>query len=84
LQIHGTEDTDVPYAASARVAALLSKHAVEHQLHTIDGAEHGLGDAEVPGRVVPDLAIQVERAYSAALAFMQEKWSGSVGTSSRL
>ena len=63
----------MPYAASARVAALLSKHGVEHQLHTIDGAEHGLGDAGVPGRSSPDLQLQVDRAYTAAIDFLLMK-----------
>ena len=33
--VHGTEDTDVPYAASTRVAALLAENGVEHQMHTV-------------------------------------------------
>ena len=64
----------MPYAASARVAALLSQHGVEHELHTIDGAEHGLGAAGLPGRATPNLEQQVDQAYAAAIAFMEDKW----------
>ncbi len=40
--IHGTKDTDVPYHLSVDMANLLKKEGVEHQLLTIQGAEHGL------------------------------------------
>jgi len=46
LMIHGTEDTDVPYACSADMARELTRHGVKHELLSIAGAEHGLRDGD--------------------------------------
>lgn len=46
LMIHGTEDTDVPFACSANMARELTTHGVRHELLTIEGAEHGLRDGD--------------------------------------
>ena len=45
LLIHGTEDTDVPYGQSTMMAHQLEKHGVPFELHTVEGAEHGLAGA---------------------------------------
>jgi len=47
LLIHGTDDTDVPHDQSAMMEEELRRHAVEHRLISVDGAEHGLAGAEV-------------------------------------
>jgi acetyl esterase/lipase len=46
LMIHGTEDTDVPYACSVKMDAELTRQGIEHTLVTIPGAEHGLRDGD--------------------------------------
>jgi acetyl esterase/lipase len=46
LLIHGTEDTDVPYAQSKEMAAKLAEVGVEHELLTVPGAGHGLTGIE--------------------------------------
>lgn len=46
LMIHGTADTDVPYACSADMDRELTKHGVPHELITIPNAEHGLRDGD--------------------------------------
>lgn len=50
LLIHGTEDTDVPYAESKNMAARLLPAGVAHELVTVTGAGHGLSGAK-PDRV---------------------------------
>ncbi|MEO7652963.1 MAG: prolyl oligopeptidase family serine peptidase, partial [Bryobacteraceae bacterium] len=45
LLIHGTADTDVPYAESKAMAARLREAGVEHELLTLPGAGHGLSGA---------------------------------------
>ena len=42
LLIHGTEDTDVPYAESKNMAAKLAEAGVVHEFITVTGAGHGL------------------------------------------
>ena len=44
--IHGTEDTDVPYAESKNMAAKLSESGVKHEFVTVTGAGHGLSGAK--------------------------------------
>jgi len=44
--IHGTKDTDVPYAESKNMAAKLKQCGVEHELVTVTGAGHGLSGAK--------------------------------------
>ena len=64
LMIHGTEDTDVPYACSADMARELTKHGVKHELLTIAGAEHGLRDGDPK---------KVAEANVRALEFIREQ-----------
>ena len=44
--IHGTADTDVPYAESKSMAAKLAEGGVRHELVTVAGAGHGLSGAK--------------------------------------
>jgi acetyl esterase/lipase len=46
LLIHGTADTDVPYAESKAMAARLAEVGVEHEFITVPGAGHGLAGAK--------------------------------------
>jgi acetyl esterase/lipase len=46
LLIHGTEDTDVPYAESKNMDTKLAGTGVEHELITVTGAGHGLTGAK--------------------------------------
>ncbi len=46
LLIHGTNDTDVPYAESKNMADKLKEIGVEHELITVTGAGHGLQGAK--------------------------------------
>jgi acetyl esterase/lipase len=64
LLLHGTEDTDVPYALSADMAKELARHKVPHELVTVPGAGHGLsgGDKNL-----------VDAAHGKALAFIRER-----------
>ena len=51
MLVHGTEDTDVPYEQSKIMAERLSQTGVRHQLVTVPGGGHGLGNiaADRPG-----------------------------------
>jgi acetyl esterase/lipase len=62
MLIHGTEDTDVPYALSAAMDRELTRNKVSHELVTVKGAGHGLagGDKKL-----------VEEANAKALAFIR-------------
>ena len=60
LLIHGTADSDVPYEQSVMMAAEFRRHGVEHELLTVEGAEHGLAGA-TPG--------EREAAYASAVRF---------------
>ncbi len=55
--IHGTEDTDVPYAESRNMAAKLVESGVTHEFITVTGAGHRLS---VSG-AEPDKAAQIAR-----------------------
>ena len=59
--IHGTDDTDVPYEQSRKMADEFKKHGVEHRLITIPNGEHGLGGGD------PEL---IATAYDESLAFL--------------
>ncbi len=63
LLIHGTSDTDVPYAESAEMARRLARCGVAHQLITVPHAGHGLqgGDARL-----------VAEAHARALEFIRQ------------
>ena len=58
LLIHGTKDTDVPYEQSVMMAEQFKKHGIDHELVTIEGAEHGLAGGD-PQRI----ASAYERAF---------------------
>ena len=55
LLIHGTDDTDVPYAESKAMAAKLAEIGVEHDFITVPGAGHGLVNAKPEDRKNADL-----------------------------
>ncbi|MHC4397060.1 MAG: alpha/beta hydrolase [Planctomycetota bacterium] len=63
MMIHGTDDNDVPYEKSARMAEELNRHNVTNELITIPGAGHGLqgGDKKL-----------VDDAHKRALAFIKK------------
>jgi acetyl esterase/lipase len=44
LLIHGTRDTDVPYAQSEMMAEELKRRGVKHELITVKDGGHGLGN----------------------------------------
>lgn len=67
--IHGTSDTDVPYEMSALMAQQLAKHGVPFELHTLEGAEHGLAGAE---------PLAIEKAYTSALRFLNQYMRGGL------
>lgn len=64
LLVHGTEDTDVPYAQSLMMAEQLQQHAVLHELITVRGAEHGLAGAD---------PAEIAGATQAAVAFVKQQ-----------
>lgn len=68
LLIHGTHDTDVPYEQSTMMADQLEKHGVPFELHTIEGAEHGLAGADPS---------EVDLAYQTALRFVDSYMRGA-------
>ncbi len=53
--VHGTDDTDVPYAESKNMAARLAESGVAHELITVTGAGHGLSGAK------PEKVAQIAR-----------------------
>lgn len=63
LMVHGTIDTDVPYACSLRMAEAFQRHNVPYELVTVENAGHGLsgGDKE-----------RNQQAHDRALAFIRE------------
>ena len=67
LLIHGTKDTDVPFAQSTMMTEQFSKKGVEHKLITIPDAEHGLAGGD------PELN---DAAYHAALSFVNQRMQG--------
>ena len=62
MLIHGTEDTDVPYALAVNMAAALARDKVSHQLVTVQGAGHGLSGGDPKERV---------KAHQRALDFVK-------------
>jgi dipeptidyl aminopeptidase/acylaminoacyl peptidase len=64
LLVHGAKDTDVPYEQSVLMAEQFSKFSVDHELITIDGAEHGLAGGD-PNRI--------EQAYNKAFQFVHQR-----------
>ncbi len=62
ILIHGTEDTDVPYALSVNMAAALAGNKVSHQLVAVQGAGHGLSGGDPKER---------EKAHQQVLDFVK-------------
>ncbi len=63
LMIHGTIDTDVPYACSLRMAEAFKKHGVPYELVTVENAGHGLAGGD---------PAKNQAAHEQALAFIRE------------
>lgn len=63
LMVHGTTDTDVPYACSTRMAEAFKKHHVPFELVTVEGAGHGLSGGD---------KVKNQQAHDRALAFIRE------------
>ena len=62
LLIHGTKDTDVPYAQSATMDKELAAKGVAHELITVTDAGHGLAGAK---------ASVVAQIHDLVLAFLE-------------
>lgn len=62
LLLHGTADTDVPYAQSALMAAELGSHGIDSELITIEGGGHGFDGQMDDARV--------RAAFDKVLAFV--------------
>jgi dipeptidyl aminopeptidase/acylaminoacyl peptidase len=60
--IHGTADTDVPYAESKNMADKLKEAGVEHEFVTVKDAGHGLSGA------APDEVARIARRAAAFVA----------------
>lgn len=60
--IHGTADTDVPFAQSQMMADEFERHGVAFQFHRITGGEHGLAGADRK---------EIEEANRRALEFLK-------------
>jgi acetyl esterase/lipase len=63
LLVHGTADTDVPYEQSKLMDAELTRHGVEHELITVPGGGHGLGNAD---------RAEIARIRSRVVAFLTD------------
>ncbi|MCC7499185.1 MAG: alpha/beta hydrolase [Bryobacterales bacterium] len=63
ILVHGTGDTDVPYALSEAMAAKLAQVGVEHRLITVPNGSHGIGN-------IP--AASQERIHLEAVEFLQK------------
>ncbi|MFH1568101.1 MAG: alpha/beta hydrolase fold domain-containing protein, partial [Gemmatimonadota bacterium] len=66
LLVHGTADTDVPYAQSVLMAQALRQAGVAHELVTVEGGEHGLGGGPQE---------QIDTAYQRAFDFIDHHLS---------
>jgi len=64
ILVHGTEDTDVPYAESRNMAAKLAEAGVDHEFITVNGAGHGLSGAK-PG--------EADQAADRAVEFLKPR-----------
>ncbi len=70
LLLHGDQDSDVPFEQSARMAAQLKRHGVEHELVRIRGGGHGFDMARSESQVV--------NALDRVSAFLRAKLSPDV------
>ncbi len=64
LLLHGTADTDVPYAQSVQMAEELTRHRVPHELITVARGEHGFDYQEDPRAV---------SAFAQVVAFLRAR-----------
>ena len=64
MLVHGTEDTDVPYALSVAMAKELERHKVPHELVTVPGAGHELAGGDVT---------RVQEAHARAVEFLRTR-----------
>jgi acetyl esterase/lipase len=62
LLIHGTNDTDVPHEQSVLMDRELTRHRVSHELISVPGGEHGLGNID---------KTQVAAIYQRVLNFLR-------------
>jgi acetyl esterase/lipase len=62
LLIHGTNDTDVPHEQSVLMDRELARHGVPHELISVAGGGHGLGNVD---------RARVAEIYQRALAFIR-------------
>jgi len=63
LMVHGTVDTDVPYACSLRMAEAFRQHGVPYELVTVENAGHGLAGGD---------QARNQAAQDRALAFIRD------------
>jgi acetyl esterase/lipase len=61
MLVHGTADTDVPYEQSKLMADRLAEVGVEHQLVTVPGGAHGIGNID---------PAELDRIYRDAAMFL--------------
>jgi len=64
VMIHGTADTDVPFAESANMAFELQRQGVQHELLTVPDGGHGLGGGD---------SAMIEWAHTRALNFIRQQ-----------
>jgi acetyl esterase/lipase len=64
LMVHGTADTDVPYQESVDMDVALARQGVPHELISVEGGGHGLGDKGNPA---------VIDAHARALRFIRKQ-----------
>jgi len=64
MLVHGTADTDVPYEQSKQMVERLRREGVEHQLVTVPGGGHGIGN--IPPAQQDDI-------YRKAAEFMRKR-----------
>jgi acetyl esterase/lipase len=62
MLIHGTNDTDVPHELSVAMDKELARHRVPHELISVPGGAHGLGNVETA---------QVVEIYQRVLDFLK-------------
>ena len=61
LLVHGTKDSDVPHEQSVLMDRELTRHGVRHELISVPGGGHGLGNVD---------RASVEGIYRRAVAFI--------------
>ena len=70
MLVHGTADTDVPCQQSVMMADRLRQAGVEHELVSVPGGGHGLGNIS---------PAEQDRIYCDAAAFLRKRVSGISG-----